>query len=299
MNETINLKVSVIHHFQRQLEKSKSKTYYKLQVICSSNDSNAVLKEWLLDKTYEDFEELNKNLKMDHPKTLPRFPAKSILSIKTQDELSKRKDLLNSYLKECHSKKDIADDFHFAKFIELTKHTKDKEINYYTKKLTNIEKYRSKENTFENMIQWKNLLLIVANNPSIKYTDYKKKQLKDIDGPGKLLGASINKLRMKRHNILDLVFDSSISSLYLDFSYHTIYLGLSSGQIEIFQLFDCEEDITPKYIAKYKIHNSIIIGIAAINNEYIFTCSDKTIKIFNIQTNRIINGKLYYYRKDI
>lgn len=120
------IKVNILNHVQKLSQYSmKHKTHYIVEVRLLLNDKiNNNFKEaaiWTDDKIYEDFELLNKNLKTNHPK-MPKFPSKGFLSYKSIENLNKRKENLDLFLKECLNYKDILYDPEFLKFLLLDKY---------------------------------------------------------------------------------------------------------------------------------------------------------------------------------
>lgn len=286
-----NPRLTIISNIQRSIDgKKDTKTYYKIEV--SINDKGQP-KVWTVEKTYEDFEQLYLLLKKSHPKTVPKFPTKSLISIKSNIVIMKRQEAFNNFLKECLVKNDIIEDFSFVKFIDIINQTKS-----FIKKLSFVDKFVSLTYNVKNLVPLrKNMFFAVLNNP---HKSIKKKDIKDLGGninninsnlvsaPGKLLAFGLVRSWLKRYNSIDVVFNSCISAV--NASENNIYVGLESGKVSIIKM-TLEEGQPTMKTKEINVHNSKVIGIASNDKDSLFTLSKKTLKITSFLTNSIVNGK--------
>eukprot|EP00347_Sterkiella_histriomuscorum_P007307 403349456 len=74
-----------------------------------------------LEKRYSQFYALNESLKTKNYLNLPKFPQKTILAIKSQDSLHRRRQELNDYIKGLVNRKDTRNIKDLIKFLELDK----------------------------------------------------------------------------------------------------------------------------------------------------------------------------------
>jgi len=70
-------------------------------------------------KRYNDFKELHTILNKLYNNNCPTIPGKSFFKVTALDELNKRKDHLETFLKECVLNKGIMNNEHFRNFIEV------------------------------------------------------------------------------------------------------------------------------------------------------------------------------------
>jgi hypothetical protein len=125
LNSLINVTVS---KFTEKYLDKKPVTYF---VIDFYNTYNKV--SWVLEKRYSDFDILWNKINKLFPK-FPSIPGKSFLGFSLGlDEMNKRKNHLELFLKECLSRKDITNSEDFRNFIELDKHSPEMSINTPTK----------------------------------------------------------------------------------------------------------------------------------------------------------------------
>ena len=73
----------------------------------------------MLLKRYNEFKDLHTILNKLYP-NCPSVPGKSFFKVTALDELNKRKDLLENFLKECITRKDIMNNELFRTFIEVS-----------------------------------------------------------------------------------------------------------------------------------------------------------------------------------
>lgn len=74
--------------------------------------------QWELMKRYSDFHDLNEKLHTSHVK-LPPFPPKSFFTLKTKEDLEKRRDGLENYIRDVASRLEFYSEPLFIDFIEL------------------------------------------------------------------------------------------------------------------------------------------------------------------------------------
>ena len=84
-----------ISEFQEKYIESKVVTFYTVNVY-----DNFSRKKWTLSKRYSEFEALHKNL-TKLIANVPTIPGKSFFKLTSTDALTKRKNHLESFLKEC------------------------------------------------------------------------------------------------------------------------------------------------------------------------------------------------------
>ena len=116
------LQISITEFFEKYVE-GKTVTFYKIEVYDNySKDS------WILEKRYSEIDTLHKTLSKLYP-NIPPMPGKTLFKIKDRDQLEKRKQQLEIFLKECSTRKDIVSNESFKAFMEIDKHSPDMTFN--------------------------------------------------------------------------------------------------------------------------------------------------------------------------
>ena len=117
-----------ISEFQEKYIESKVVTFYTVNVY-----DNFSRKKWTLSKRYSEFEALHKNL-TKLIANVPTIPGKSFFKLTSTDALTKRKNHLESFLKECVNRKDIMASDYIKDFLELDRHSPNLTFNSPEKK---------------------------------------------------------------------------------------------------------------------------------------------------------------------
>ena len=110
--------------FSEKYVNQKTVTFYVIN--CTNIYSN---QKWSLEKEFDDFTQLEKNLLRLIPNT-PSIEGKSIFKVTSYDGLTKRRFYLEQFLKECCTRKDILSNEYFKEFLDLERHSP--ELTYNT-----------------------------------------------------------------------------------------------------------------------------------------------------------------------
>ena len=113
-NLTSILSVS-IPSFSEKYVDGKSVTFYQIQLI-----SNISKNSWNLDKRYTDFKNLHASLKSLIP-NIPSIPATTFFRVSSLDALTKRKNELEKFIKECVERREILMNQITKDFFEIDK----------------------------------------------------------------------------------------------------------------------------------------------------------------------------------
>ena len=113
-NLTAILGISVLSYSEKYVDK-KTATFYKVEV-----KSNITQNAWTLEKRYSEFYSIHEKLLKLFPR-LPKIPGKTFTRLKSEEGLSKRKELLEAFLRECVKRRDILQNTEFQTFLELEK----------------------------------------------------------------------------------------------------------------------------------------------------------------------------------
>ena len=99
-NLTAILGITVLSYKEKYIQ-GKTATFYVVEV-----KSNITQKTWMLDKRYSEFYSIHEKLYKLFPR-LPTIPGKTFGKVKSEQALTKRKELLEAFLRECIQRRDI------------------------------------------------------------------------------------------------------------------------------------------------------------------------------------------------
>ena len=111
-NLTAVIGITVLSYSEKQVDK-KSVIFYNVEV-----KSNITQNTWVIDKRYSEFFAMHEKLNKLFPR-LPTIPGKTLSKVKSESALTKRKDLLQIFLRECVKRRDILAHPDFQQFLEL------------------------------------------------------------------------------------------------------------------------------------------------------------------------------------
>ena len=310
--------VKVTKHFQKFILNGslEPKTHYEIKIVLT--DKQGVKKEWTLEKTFDQFESLYSELKKQYSSnSIPKPPSKSIFSSKTPEELNKRREGLDIYLKECLLRTFIVHNQSFIKFLnvyenyilsskELSSTIEDKnnqnQINLNTPKL--VDKFIADQYEIDGLYVLKNnIFYSVLNNKNLSGKTLKKlstnsiiessvsKDGKEVISPGKLIAFGINDVgTFKSFSTLNLLFNNCISFIHL--SERHLFMGSNNGKVYFIDLkIDSNNQLTD-FIDIQVFKNSPIISIGS-SLDYVFVLSLKKIKVFSLKSKTEIYQKQF------
>lgn len=107
----IRAKVSIPSFSTLNSSDKKETTFYQLHV-------NVVDKEWKLSKRFREFYTFNEAIKESHP-FIPEIPSRSILPVKSNEELEKRRLGLERYMQKLVCMVEMYSDQTFLEFLEI------------------------------------------------------------------------------------------------------------------------------------------------------------------------------------
>ena len=93
----------------------KKKVFFQVDIECDGT-------RWSIEKRYSEFDELHKELNKKYVK-MPKLPGKTLLKLKSQEAIDKRRAGLEEYAREVVQRKDILKDQLFRDFLELDMHS--------------------------------------------------------------------------------------------------------------------------------------------------------------------------------
>ena len=105
----------IIKDFSEKYIDKKTVTYYTIEVT-----SNITKKVWQLEKRYSEFKSLHDTLTKTYL-NIPEIPKTTFFKVKSSDALTKRKELLEKFLRKCIQRRDILLNNTFREFLCLYK----------------------------------------------------------------------------------------------------------------------------------------------------------------------------------
>lgn len=114
VSSTITVEVP---EFKEKYVENKAVTFYTLDITNHYSNTN-----WQLFKRYKEFESLHKELS-SILSDIPQIPKKTFLKVSSYTELTKRRLSLQTFLRECISRKDILSSLPFKNFLGISEHS--------------------------------------------------------------------------------------------------------------------------------------------------------------------------------
>lgn len=121
MEKSPNLVTVTITGISQDYVKGKQKTFFVIKVEKDGYD-------WEVQRRYSDFDELHKQLKF-HFSNLPSMPGKSIFTLKKPEDIEKRRNKLEIFLRLSVQREEFYANLKFSEFLELDKHAEDTLLN--------------------------------------------------------------------------------------------------------------------------------------------------------------------------
>ena len=118
----------IIKSFNEKYIDKKTVTFYEIEVT-----SHITQNSWIIQRRYNEFKNLHASLSKIFV-NLPPIPGISFFKITSEDQLNKRKDDLEKFLRECVQRKDVFLNSEFKQFLELEKNAPEVVANDVTNK---------------------------------------------------------------------------------------------------------------------------------------------------------------------
>lgn len=266
-----------IPEFLEKYVEGKTITFYKVNIT-----NNFSKQTWTLEKRYSEFESLYKNLIRIVP-NVPIIPGKSVFKLTAYDALTKRRLQLESFIKECVSRKDIISNDCFKTFIELDKHAPDMTYNApikifeYTELPLGVRDFH--------YYKEKNLLFVVCCDMNIASrvdayitnTNFPWEKKTDAHiSVGAVFAFRV--IPTKESYLFEKLWAKSFPEqtgvVNFDVESGTVEVGLDSGAINFYRTSEESKFMQYEEICKIKPHKGRVMGVG-FNYEkgYIYSCS--------------------------
>ena len=289
LQSTLELKIT--EYFEKYVD-GKIITFYKIQIY-----DNLSKESWTLDKRYSEIDFLHKTISKLYP-NIPPMPGKTLFKIKNKDQLDKRKNLLEIFLRECINRKDIESNEAFKTFLEIDKHSPDLVYNPPTIIYENNDLPQGvRDFVFSEEY---NIMFIVCCDMDIRsrvdayITNVNlpwEKRTDEHISVGSVFAFKVIEDKKGNSYIYEKLwaksFPQQTGTVYFNNKEMLLGVGLDSGDIVFYQtsaesrFSDFEEAL------KLKPHTNRVMGLAFDEkNKYIYSCStDKKFMLSDMSTN--------------
>ena len=115
---TSTLSAQIIEYTEKHIDNSPV-IFYRAKITDHFNNNS-----WVIERRYNDFVSLYKKLSSNFT-DVPKLPGKTLFRVSDFADIKRRKDGLQSFLKECINRKDIFSSEDFKLFVELQKNSPD------------------------------------------------------------------------------------------------------------------------------------------------------------------------------
>ena len=288
LQSTLELKIT--EYFEKYVD-GKIITFYKIQMY-----DNISKESWTLDKRYSEIDQLHKTISKLYP-NIPPMPGKTLFRIKNKDQLDKRKNLLEIFLKECINRKDIESNEAFKAFLEIDKHAPDLVYNAPTKIYENNElPLGVRDFVFSekysilfivccdmNITSRVDAYITNTNLPWEKKTD-------DHVSVGAALAFKVIEDKRGNSYVFEKLwaksFPQQTGTVYFNENEILLGVGLDNGTIIFYQTSLDSKFLEYEEIINIKPHTNRVMGLAFDEkNKYIYSCSSDKKFILNDSSN--------------
>ena len=288
LQSTLELKIT--EYFEKYVD-GKIITFYKIQMY-----DNISKESWILDKRYSEIDQLHKTISKLYP-NIPPMPGKTLFRIKNKDQLDKRKNLLEIFLKECINRKDIESNEAFKAFLEIDKHAPDLVYNAPTKIYENNElPLGVRDFVFSekysilfivccdmNITSRVDAYITNTNLPWEKKTD-------DHVSVGAALAFKVIEDKRGNSYVFEKLwaksFPQQTGTVYFNENEILLGVGLDNGTIIFYQTSLDSKFLEYEEIINIKPHTNRVMGLAFDEkNKYIYSCSSDKKFILNDSSN--------------
>lgn len=280
-NLTAIIGISVLDYTEKYVDK-KTATFYNVEVV-----SHITQNTWNLEKRYSEFYSMHEKLNKLFPR-LPTIPGKTLSKVKSESALTKRRDLLQAFLRECVKRRDILQHPEFQKFLELDENAPEvvgNTINlvYEYKKLPmGVRDFIVVPHREIMLVCCSNMNIISRSQITLTNFAFGKRKGDDCKIP---MGAAFiyqckpdPKEIYKIHKIWAHAFPIQTGVISWEDEHELYSIGLDDGRVLAFKPEPHTHYLEMKKICELCFHTDRVMGVAIDPKTFhIYTCStDKT-----------------------
>ena len=293
-NLTAILGIIVLSYSEKYIE-SKTATFYLVEL-----KSNITSKTWNIEKRYSEFKTIHDKLRKIFPR-LPSIPGITLFKVTSEEDLNKRKELLQLFLRECVQRRDILQNIDFQKFLELDKNAPEIVGN----NITQIYDYKKCPLGVRNFIvvPHREIMLVCCSNMNIisrsnvmltnlAFGAYKAENCKVPMGAAFIYQCKPDKKEIYIiHKIWAKAFSAQTGAIYWDDKNEIYVIGLDDGSIFGYKAIPNTHYLQMNKYFEQKFHNNRIMGLGLEPSSMkLYSCSsDKAFYVTNIGDDIIEN----------
>jgi len=284
-----------IKSFNEKYIDKKTVTFYDIEIT-----SHITQKSWITQRRYNEFKTLHASLSKIFV-NLPAIPGTSFFKITSQEQLTKRKNELEKFLRECVQRKDVFLNTDFRQFLELEKNAPEVVANDVTNKYE-YKKLPLGVRSFI-VVPNKEIMLVCCSDMNIiSRADsmlsnfsfpWEKKSTKHIP-----LGAAFiyqckpdPKEIYIIHKIWAKSFPIQTGVIFWEDKYEFYCIGNDDGKIHIYKPVPKTHYLKMDIVCELTYHSDRIMGLALDPESMIlYSCStDKTFFVTDLKNEKFLN----------
>jgi WD40 repeat protein len=293
-NLTAIIGITVLSYSEKQVDK-KSVIFYNVEV-----KSNITQNTWVIDKRYSEFFAMHEKLSKLFPR-LPTIPGKTIGKVKSESALTKRKELLEIFLRECVKRRDILRHPDFQQFLELDENAPEVVGNT----INLVYEYKKLPMGVRDFIvvPHREIMLVCCSNmdivsrSKIKLTNFAFGKRKGDDCKIPMGAAFIYQCKpdekeiYKIHKIWAHAFPVQTGVISWEDEHELYSIGLDDGRVLAFKAEPNTHYLEMKKICELCFHTDRVMGVAIDPKTFqIYTCStDKTFYTTDLTKTKVEN----------
>ena len=292
------LGIKIINFSEKYIDQ-KTVTFYTIEIT-----SNITKNIWKLEKRYSEFKSLHDILSKIHP-NIPPIPKTTLFKVKSSDALTKRKELLEKFLRSCIQRRDILLNENFLNFLDLYKNAPEI-IGNEPKKIYDYHKFPLGVRNFK-LIPNREIMLVCCSEmniisradsmlSNISFPWEKKKE-----GQVPLGAAFIYQCKPDEkeiyiiHKIWAHPFEFQTSVIYWEDRNEIYCIGNDDGKIYSFKAKPKTHYVVMNKISELNFHKNRVMGLALDPRTLnLFSCStDKKFYITDLNGGNYANSLIH------
>ncbi len=297
-NLTAIIGVTIKSFSEKYIDK-KLVTFYEIEIT-----SHITQKSWTLQRRYNEFKTLHSLLSKIFI-NLPSIPGPSIFKITSEEQLNKRKNELQLFLRECVQRKNIFLNTEFRQFLELEKNApevvaNDVSIKYDYKKLPlGVRSFIIIPNKEIMCVCCSDMNIISRADSMLSNFSFPWEKKKNSIVP---LGAAFiyqckpdPKEIYKIHKIWAKSFPIQTGVIYWEDKYEFYCIGNDDGKIHIFKADPKTHYLKMEIVGEFSYHSERIMGLALDSETLnLFSCStDKKFYVTDLKSAKFTNELIH------
>ena len=284
-----------IKSFSEKYIDKKLVTFYEIETT-----SHITQNSWILERRYNEFKALHTSLSKLFV-NIPPIPGTSFFKITSEEQLNKRKNELEKFLRECVQRKDVFLNTEFRQFLELEKNApevvaNDVSIKYDYKKLPlGVRSFIVVPNKEIMCVCCSDMNIISRADSMLSNFSFPWEKKKNSQVP---LGAAFiyqckpdPKEIYTIHKIWAKSFPIQTGVIYWEDKYEFYCIGNDDGKIHIFKAVPKTHYLKMDIVCELNYHSDRIMGLALDSETFsLYSCStDKKFYVTDLKSDKFSN----------